>query len=151
MATLDLRRHKADYGFDGDYSTVPAPVVAGITGLTSTALLVSAARILAKGRRRSAAVTGVSGALIATTAALFVHASRVGKFKVWAEPLGGLELRGDEQLLDLGCGRGALLLAAAKLLPNGHATGVDIWRADQTDNSPDNTLTNAAIENVADR
>src|SRR6476646_7938291 len=129
MATLDLRRHKADYGFDGDYSTVPAPVVAGITGLTSTALLVSAARSLDKGRRRSAAVTGVSGALIATTAALFVQATRVGKFTVWAELLDALELRGDEKLLDLGCGRGAVLLAAAKLLPNGRATGVDIWRA----------------------
>lgn len=151
MATLDLRRHKADYGFDGDYRAVPAPVVAGITGLTCTALLASAARSLAKGRRRSAAVTGASGALIATTAALFVQATRVGKFKVWAELLDGLELRGDEKLLDLGCGRGAVLLAAAKLLPNGRATGVDIWRADQTDNSPDNTLTNAAIENVADR
>jgi len=151
MATLDLRRHKADYGFDGDYRAVPAPVVAGITGLTCTALLASAARSLAKGRRRSAAVTGASGALIATTAALFVQATRVGKFKVWAELLDGLELRGDEKLLDLGCGRGAVLLAAAKLLPNGRAAGVDIWRADQTENSPDNTLTNAAIENVADR
>jgi arsenite methyltransferase len=53
--------------------------------------------------------------------------------------------------LDLGCGRGAVLLAAAKLLPNGRAIGVDIWRADQTDNSQQNTLRNAELEGVADR
>ena len=45
----------------------------------------------------------------------------------------------------------AVLLAAAKLLPNGRAIGVDIWRADQTDNSQDNTLHNAELEGVADR
>jgi arsenite methyltransferase len=70
---------------------------------------------------------------------------------VWAEILRDLGLRGDETVLDMGCGRGAVLLAAAKLLPNGRAIGVDIWRADQTDNSPDNTVRNAEIEGVADR
>ena len=68
-----------------------------------------------------------------------------------AEILDGLRLRGDETLLDLGCGRGAVLLTAAKLLPNGRAIGVDIWRADQTDNSAQNTLRNAELEGVADR
>ena len=66
-----------------------------------------------------------------------------------AEILDGLRLRGDETLLDMG--RGAVLLAAAKLLPNGRAIGVDIWRADQTGNSPDNALRNARLDGVADR
>ena len=43
------------------------------------------------------------------------------------------------------------LLAAAKRLPRGRAIGVDLWRADQTDNSQQATLANAALENVADR
>jgi ubiquinone/menaquinone biosynthesis C-methylase UbiE len=51
----------------------------------------------------------------------------------------------------LGCGRGAVLLTAAKLLPNGRAIGVDIWRADQTGNSMQNTLHNAELEGVAER
>jgi arsenite methyltransferase len=54
-------------------------------------------------------------------------------------------------VLDLGCGRGAVLLAAAKRLPRGRAIGVDLWRADQTGNSQQATLTNAALEGVADR
>ncbi len=60
-------------------------------------------------------------------------------------------MRGDETVLDLGCGRGAVLLAAAKRLPHGRAIGVDLWRADQTDNSREATLANAAVEDVADR
>jgi ubiquinone/menaquinone biosynthesis C-methylase UbiE len=44
-----------------------------------------------------------------------------------------------------------VLLAAAKWLPRGRAIGVDLWRADQTDNSQHATLANAMLENVADR
>ncbi len=35
--------------------------------------------------------------------------------------------------------------------PRGRAIGVDLWRADQTKNSQQATLTNAALEGVADR
>jgi arsenite methyltransferase len=148
---VDLRQHNADYGFDGDYRKVSARVVAGVTAATSAALLASAARSLAKRKPVSAAVSGGTGLTVLTTAALFIRTTRVGKFEVWAEVLDDLGLRGDETLLDMGCGRGAVLLAAAKLLPKGRAIGVDIWRADQTDNSPDNTVRNAEIEGVADR
>jgi SAM-dependent methyltransferase len=151
MTVVDLRHHKADYGYDGDYRAVSAPTVATIVAATSAALLASGARSLARGKPVAAAVSGGTGASIATTAALFIRATRVGKFEVWAEILDGLRLRGDETVLDLGCGRGAVLLAAAKLLPNGRAIGVDIWRADQTDNSQQNTLRNAELEGVADR
>lgn len=151
MTVVDLRQHDADYGFDGDYRAVPAPVVAGITGATSAALLTLAARSLVRRQPVAAAVTGAVGASIVTTAALFIRTTRVGKFEIWAQIFEGLGLRGDETLLDMGCGRGAVLLAAAKLLPSGRAIGVDIWRADQTGNSQQNTLRNAEIEGVADR
>jgi arsenite methyltransferase len=151
MTVVDLRHHKADYGYDGDYRAVSAPTVATIVGATSATLLASAARSLARGKPVAAVVSGGTGASIATTAALFIRTTRVGKFEVWAEILDGLRLRGDETVLDLGCGRGAVLLAAAKLLPNGRAIGVDIWRADQTHNSQQNTLRNAELEGVADR
>lgn len=151
MTAVDVRHHKADYGYDGDYRAIPAPVVAGITAATSAGLLVSAARSLMRRKPVAAAVTGGTGASLVTTAALFIRTTRIGKFEAWAGILDGLRLRGDETLLDMGCGRGAVLLAAAKLLPNGRAIGVDIWRADQTHNAEQNTLRNAEIEGVADR
>jgi SAM-dependent methyltransferase len=148
---IDLRDHKADYGFDGDYRAVSARTVATVVGAVSAGLLASAARSLTKGKPVAAAVTGTTGASIITTAALFIRTTRVGKFEVWAQILEDLRLRGDETVLDLGCGRGAVLLAAAKLLPKGRAIGVDVWRADQTDNSRENTLRNAELEGVANR
>src|SRR5918997_3034806 len=114
MTVADVRHHKADYGFDGDYRAVPAPVVAGITGATSASLLTLAARSLVRGQPVAAAVTGGIGASIVTTAALFIRTTRVGKFEIWAELLEDLALRGDETLLDMSCGRGAVLFAAAK-------------------------------------
>jgi SAM-dependent methyltransferase len=151
MTAVDVRHHKADYGYDGDYRAIPAPAVAGITAATSAALIASALRSLRRGKPLAAAVTGGTGAAIVTTAALFIRTTRVGKFEVWADILKNLRLRGDETLLDMGCGRGAVLLAAAKLLPNGRAVGVDIWRADQRNNAQPKTLRNAQIEGVADR
>jgi arsenite methyltransferase len=80
------------------------------------------------------------------------HTSRRGKFLVWEEVLDGLHLRGDERVLDLGCGRGAVLMAAAKRLTSGRGVGVDIWsRADQSGNSIDATLANAEAEGISAR
>jgi arsenite methyltransferase len=151
MTAVDVRQHKADYGYDGDYRKVSAATQVTLAGALSVALLVSAARSFARGKPVAAAVAGGTGASLVTTAALFIRTTRVGKFEAWADILKNLGLRGDERLLDMGCGRGAVLFAAAKLLPNGRATGVDIWRADQTDNAEQNTLRNAEVEGVADR
>jgi len=63
-----------------------------------------------------------------------------------------LRLVGDvkgKRVVDLGCGRGAVLTAVARRLPRGHATGVDLWRSvDQSGNSPAVTSANAAAEGV---
>ncbi|HEX5409177.1 MAG TPA: class I SAM-dependent methyltransferase [Gemmatimonadaceae bacterium] len=83
---------------------------------------------------------------------LMVASSYYGKFRARDRLLARLQLQGTESLLDVGCGHGLLLLGAAKLLPNGHATGLDLWsRVDQSDNSRAATLRNATLEGVADR
>jgi ribosomal protein L11 methylase PrmA len=63
--------------------------------------------------------------------------SKVGKLWSRDRLLDGLELRGDETVLDVGCSRGLLLVGAAKRLTTGKAPGVDIWQAeDQIGNPP---------------
>lgn len=68
--------------------------------------------------------------------------------------LDALEWEGVGSVLDVGCGRGLLLIGAAKRLTKagGRVTGIDIWRsADQTGNSPEATKRNAEKEGVADK
>ena len=90
--------------------------------------------------------------LLAGMGAWNLHFTRRGKFVMWAGLLEQLKLRGDERLLDLGCGRGAVLLMAAQHLTTGRAVGVDLWRrVDQSGNSAEATRRNAAAEGVADR
>ncbi|WP_249713842.1 class I SAM-dependent methyltransferase [Rhizomonospora bruguierae] len=53
-------------------------------------------------------------------------------------------------MLDLGCGRGAVLTSAARLVPGGRAVGVDLWRSvDQSGNDPAGSRANAGAEGVA--
>src|SRR5262249_39758476 len=83
---------------------------------------------------------------------LYLHATLRGKFVIWAELLDSLNLRGDERILDMGCGRGAVLLMAAQHLTTGRAVGVDLWRSvDQSGNSAEAAHRNAVAEGVADR
>ncbi len=94
----------------------------------------------------------VGGAVVIVCTGFGLYASTRGKFAVWAELLDQLDLKGDEQILDLGCGRGAVLILAAQHLTSGRAVGIDLWRrADQSGNAAEQTRRNAVAEGVSDR
>ena len=143
--------HRGDYGIDGSFKTISARGQAIGVGAQAAGLVLWAGVSWARGKRVTAALAGGSAVAMVSAMGWYVYATRSGKFVVWDRVLDELRLRGDETVLDLGCGRGAVLLAAAKRLPRGRAMGVDLWHADQTDNSQEATLANAASENVADR
>jgi arsenite methyltransferase len=147
----NLRRHQGDYGVDGDFRVIPARWLAVIVAAITLALIALTVRNAVVGALVGAVVTGLLALWLILFVSSYLRTTRVGKFEVWAGILSDLRLRGDERVLDLGCGRGALLLSAAKLLPRGRAVGIDLWRADQTGNSPDATRRNAEREGVADR
>lgn len=93
-----------------------------------------------------------SAAIVLLFAGFHVHTSLRGKFLAWRDVLDGLGLRGDERVLDLGCGRGAVLHAIAKRLPTGRGLGIDIWsRSDQSGNAAQATRRNSEAESVDGR
>ena len=151
MSASDLRRHAGEYGVDGSFHRIPSTVQAGTLGAIVTGLVGFGSVSLARGRWGRGAVAAGAAGWLAGTAVSYVYSTRSGKFAVWADLLEGLQLRGDERLLDMGCGRGAVLLTAARLLPRGTAVGADLWEADQTGNSAAATLRNAELEGVAGR
>jgi arsenite methyltransferase len=141
-----VRRDRASYGVDGGYFGTPIFILAE-------------AGLLAGGRwakRRHKPLIGAAATVAAIAvlgvAAGYFYTSGPGKRSVWKDLLDELGLRGDERVLDIGCGRGAVLISAARRLPQGRATGVDIWRLrDQTGNSRAATERNAIIEGVGER
>jgi SAM-dependent methyltransferase len=131
-------QRKGAYGIDAPY-LLPIPCVLILANLVHGFISKTRWPFLAAGL-----VVGCSG--------IGLYASRRGKFAVWAELFRQLELRGDERILDLGCGRGAVLLVAAQHLTTGRAVGVDLWRKeDQSGNAAEATRRNAVAEGVADR
>jgi SAM-dependent methyltransferase len=104
------------------------------------------------------AATAIASMLLAVgitfvmIAVIMVWSSRITKPKIIQRILDSIPWRGDESVLDVGCGRGLFLIAAAKRLKSGKATGVDIWRQeDLSGNNAEAALGNAKAEGVANR
>ncbi len=144
--TSSISHRRGHYGFDAPY----API-----GMLAGAVI---SLVMAAGWAGDVPLVygplwlGLYGLLLLAMAGSYVYTTRHGKFEVWAELVGGLDLRGDEHVLDLGCGRGLVLLEVARHLDRGEAVGIDLWHAaDQSGNARAATLANAQAEGVAGR
>lgn len=148
----DTSRQAPDYGLDAP-GAVRAIFVIGLAGAIVGFLLARWTLSRHSGPPVGLAYTvQIFGLFCLIVASLMFASSRLGKFHARDRLLARLKLRGDEAVLDVGCGHGLLLIAVAKLLPRGHATGIDLWsQADQSANSREATLSNAALEGVAQR
>jgi len=114
-------------------------------------LLVGAAAALAA-RRRVGWLLLLGALFEGFRAGTYLYATLRGKFVVWAREVDALDLTGAEQVLDLGCGRGAVLLTVARRLTTGQAIGLDVWQAkDQSGNTEAATRRNADVEGLSDR
>lgn len=136
-----------DYGIDGP------PVVAAHL-MTSVVCVALAGGMLASGWSGVGMIalpllialyTGVMGLLV-------IVWSKVIKIRERDVLLRRIPWRGDEQVLDVGCGRGLMLIGAMQQAPCGRGLGIDVWRTlDQSGNRPEATLENARRAGVADR
>ena len=146
---------RPDYGID-------APDVVRNLALSGGACLVIAAlslthvipRILTLGPVRIAVVppTMTAGFALVASALGMLYGSKFGKVGEREKLLGRIDWRGDERVLDVGCGRGLVLVGAGKRLKTGKAVGIDIWQAeDLSGNRPEMPMENARREGVAER
>jgi len=150
---------KADYGLDAP-GVVRNLFIAGLTsllvlisilcgfwsGIVSIPISGDALKIDFSGMALGCSVTMLAGGI------WMVWSSKIGKLKSRDELLDLILWNGSENVLDLGCGRGLLLIGAAKRLSSGRAYGIDIWQTeDLSGNSSEATLKNIRIEGVEDK
>lgn len=97
-------------------------------------------------------ILGILSAYFIGMGCLMIYWSSVVKIKNRDLVLDQIPWMGDERVLDVGCGRGLMLIGAAQRLTSGHAIGIDIWSAqDQSSNSPEGAIDNARIEGVLEK
>ena len=154
-----MRPTRVDYGLDAP------PVVRNLLLVAALGLglwLAAAVHLWTGAARLSLGGTGVRvvvapaafsvGLACLAMALWMIWWSRVGKVRQRERLLDTLTWTGAERVLDVGCGRGLMLLGAAKRLRNGQAVGIDLWRRqDLGQNRPGAVWTNAALEGVSDR
>lgn len=135
---------RGEYGYDAPYALVIFSSLTVVSGLASVIAWYRLAHA-------AAPITLYFVLFLANTASFF-YTTRRGKFLEWERILDRIHLRGDEMVLDMGCGRGAVMTAVARRLTTGQVTGVDIWsKMDQSGNAGDVALRNASLEGVSDR
>jgi arsenite methyltransferase len=143
------RSARVDYGLDAPGIVATFAALCACLTIAGVVLLT---RMPGARAHRFGSMSLWMGTAWGLTAVLMVLSSRVGKLRARDRLLDRLALRGDETVLDVGCGHGLLLLGAARRLTTGRAIGVDLWsQRDQASNSAAATLANADAEDVRDR
>jgi arsenite methyltransferase len=140
---------KLDYGID-------APGVIRNLILIGFALLVLSwfLPVLTLGPIRFAlrpTAIGVGSVCLLEGAAMLLYA-KVGKFYHRDQMLACIIWTGHESVLDVGTGRGLLMIGAAQKLTTGKAVGIDVWsKTDLSGNSLEKTLRNVDLAGVSAR
>jgi SAM-dependent methyltransferase len=150
---MDIARE--NYGIDAPTVVRNFVIIGGLLTLTSlsTALLVDLGKVAPGGMTRLLIGNGgVTGAVSLIMAFWMFASSKWLKQRVAQALLDMHAWRGDEAVLDIGCGRGLVAVAAARRVPAGRVTGVDIWQEqDLGGNTPEAIGANAEAAGVASR
>ena len=150
MSQIPALPRKPDYGVDNPRD-LRRNALYGLAGLVMGPVLLW----LAQGGAFGLLLGGIGlvcGVLLIAIVSVQFWGSKVGKLQLRDKLLNAQTWRGDEQVLDIGCGTGLMLIGAARHLTTGKATGIDMWfEMDLTPNRPEVTLQNAVIEGVGNR
>jgi SAM-dependent methyltransferase len=146
---------REDYGIDAP-TVVRNLIIAGVALLlasAATTVLLKQNLIQRTVLADVLQINGFSTGIICCVMAFWMFASsRWLKQRVAHKLLDARTWRGDEKVLDVGCGRGLIAINAARRTPHGHVTGVDIWQErDLGGNHPQAIRANAVAANVTER
>ena len=129
-----------NYGFDAPYIPLVSIVGAGVFIVYGIAV------------RPSLPLMILLAVLLVMQAALYLHASKRGKFVVWRRIVEQLQLEGDEIVLDVGCALGMVALSIAPSITDGEVFAIDSWGdRDATGSAMGVAEENAVLLGVADR
>jgi arsenite methyltransferase len=146
---MKMSSGRAHYGFDAP-GVMKGLLAAGLGGSIIGAVMAS----LTSGWLEVAALMLVAMSVVPLLlGSSMVVYGLIGKHRMRDYMLSLIDWQGDERVLDIGTGRGLLLIGAAKRLDRGgKATGIDIWRAeDLTDNRLERLAENVGTEGVDSR
>jgi arsenite methyltransferase len=135
-----------DYGVDGSPFRLPLICIGG--WILTIVLLIFSNPVL----RAFGLLFLVFSLLVTALTLKFIHYVKAGKLHLRDWLLSMVDWKGNETVLDIGTGRGLLMIGAAKRLTSGKSIGIDIWsQVDMHKNNPEDTLTNAQLEGVMDK
>ncbi|HVX51342.1 MAG TPA: class I SAM-dependent methyltransferase [Chitinophagaceae bacterium] len=142
------RSSMPDYGVDAPRT--------GFTLIVAVILVLAAALGLGIAPGNTAKQASNIMLLFAGTGLFFIFLMimylRVEKFRHRNRMLNMLKWTGAEQVLDIGTGRGLLMIGAAKRLTTGKSVGVDIWaKRNMAGNANKATMANVKLEQVKER
>ncbi|MGA3051947.1 MAG: class I SAM-dependent methyltransferase [Chitinispirillaceae bacterium] len=143
---MSAPKNKPDYGFDG------SPLSLIILNVAIWGMGVLLINVPAKFLKVVACFLFFCGFLLGILSALWVFYVKVGKFHRRDQLLSMIDWKGNEIVLDIGTGRGLLMIGAAQKLTSGKSIGIDIWRQkDMHNNNSQSTLRNAELEGVLEK
>jgi SAM-dependent methyltransferase len=141
--------NKPDYGIDGSPGMFIGLIVSEIILFGSAGYFMTFHGLIMK---IFASLIFLSGLLSGIFIVSFISYVRGGKLRHMDRLLSMVDWKGNETVLDVGTGRGLLMIGAAKKLDKGKAFGIDIWRQDDMmDNTYINTIRNAELEGVLEK
>jgi arsenite methyltransferase len=145
---MKLQQKKPNYGID-------APRMGLTITLLVIAMTIAAFFLRASNNETAKSIAGVIFSIAPTGIVLLILIFlyiKVEKFRHRDRMLDMLSWKGDEQVLDIGTGKGLLMIGAAKRLTSGKSFGIDIWsKTDLSNNTYEAAMRNAELEGVRDK
>jgi SAM-dependent methyltransferase len=142
-------KSKPDYGFDGSPFGVTIVFFVGVVcfggGVASITFPSLSLKI-------AGFILMLCGLLMVLVCGSYLYYVKLGKLHRRDKMISMIDWKGNEKVLDIGTGRGLLMIGAAKKLTLGKSIGIDIWNSeDMHSNTYKNTMRNAELEGVLEK